>query len=109
MNVLFVSKEYPGRFAPLALELARTPGWRSEFICGKVRGPADEESVHLYQPEKPAKADAHFLSRLYDQQVRDAEAIYDAARSSCRRTPDIVVDAAGTGSCLPLRDIFRCP
>lgn len=109
MNVLFVSKEHPGRFAALARELAKSPDWHCEFLCEKVTDPAEAEGVHLYLPEKAGPRGAHFVTRLFDQQVRDAEAIYDAARSSCRRTPDIVVDAAGTGSCLPLRDLFRCP
>ncbi len=109
MNVLFVSKEYPGRFAPLARELAKLPDWRCEFLCNKVTEPSDETHVHRYVPERSGPKGAHFLTRLYDQQVRDAEAIYDAARSSCRYTPDFVLDAAGTGSCLPLRDLFRCP
>ena len=110
MNVLFVTKEHPGRLGPLAYELAKSPDWHSEFLCEYSAGPADAEGVHRYRPEK-AKAGhgPHFVTRLYDQQVRDAEAIYDAARSTCRRTPDVVVDAAGTGSCLPLGDLFRCP
>ena len=109
MNVLFVSKEYPGRLTPLALELAKTPGWHCEFVCGKVTDPARAEGVHRYTPEKANPKGPHFLSQLYDLQVRDGEAIYEAARSSCRRTPDVVVDAAGTGSVLPLRDLFGSP
>ncbi len=109
MNVLFVSKEHPGRLAPLAWELAKTPGWHCEFLCNKITNPARAEGVHRYEPEKAAAKGPHYLTRLYDLQVRDAEAIYEAARSSCRRTPDVVVDAAGTGSCLPLRDLFGRP
>src|SRR5262249_42545047 len=109
MNVLFVSKEHPGRLGPLAAALAKLPGWHCEFLCEKSDEPAESETVHRYRPERTGGRGPHFVTRLLDQQVRDAEAIYDAAGSSCRRTPDIVVDAAGTGSCLPLRDLFRCP
>lgn len=109
MNILFVSKEHPGRLGPLAAELAKLPGWHCEFLCEKSDAPAESETIHRYHPERLGGRGPHFVTRLLDQQVRDAEAIFDAARSSCRRTPDIVVDAAGTGSCLPLRDLFHCP
>jgi glycosyltransferase involved in cell wall biosynthesis len=109
MNVLFVSKERPGRFGPLARALARLSGWRCEFLCDAKSEPIERVSVISYLPEKVLGGRVHYLTRLFDQQVRDAEAIYDAARSSCRHTPDIVVDAAATGSSLPLRDLFRCP
>ena len=109
MNVLFVSKERPGRFGAMARQLASLPGWRCEFLCEESESPLPGVGILRFKPEKSPPEGAHFLNRHFDQQMRAAEAIYDAARSSCRHTPQVVVDASGTGASSTLRGLFGCP
>jgi glycosyltransferase involved in cell wall biosynthesis len=108
MHVLFVHQAYPAQFGHVARRLVADYGWECTFLS-RARAARDEGvRVLHYDVRGTAERAAHHTSRIFENSMRQAEAVYRAGRRVGRR-PDLIVGHSGFGSTLFLRDLFDCP
>ncbi len=113
VHLLFVHNNFPAQFGHLAAELVRRQGWRCTFVTQAQAQQGEQErevaGIELirYEPPTPPAPGADPLCRSFDDDVRQAEAVYHrlkAAGGSLR--PDLIVGHSGLGPTLFLPELF---
>jgi len=106
MHVLYVHPNFPAQFGPIALHLARTPGWRCTAVSEPTGGAVSRVEIIRYQRTGGARPENHFCSRSFENAVWNCDGIFRALAARPDIQPDLIVGHSGFGSTLFLRELY---
>ncbi len=118
MHVLFIHQAFPAQFGRLALELAKTHGWKCSFLIEDLSTcptPSQEmlRTLDLHRLVIPAgdKDDKPTpWPQIYGKFLGLAKAVYEGVRDRPALRPDLVVGHGGRGSpTMFLPEVVDCP
>jgi hypothetical protein len=98
MHVLYVHPNFPTQLGPIALQLARTPGFRCTAVSEPTGGAVSRVEVIRYQRAGGARPENHFCSRSFENAVWNCDGVYRALAARPGIRPDLVVGHSGFGS-----------
>jgi hypothetical protein len=107
VRILFVSTSYPGRLGALARALAGEEGHEVRFLCRQAVSdePTGRVVLEPYAETPGPGADTHAVTRDFEAQVQEADAVCEAMRD-LDWVPDVVVNQSGDGNALLARHAF---
>ena len=106
MQILFVHQDFPAQFGHIARHLAKTPGWRCDFVTEAASASLDGVRTIPYRISGGARETTHYFSRTFENAVWHAHAVHQACESAHDLRPDLVVGHSGFGSTLYLPERF---
>ncbi len=108
VDVLFVHANFPGQFALIAADLARTPRYRVFAIGSQTARSLPGVELATYEMPASRPRDVHAFAARFDVEGRRAEEVIYAANSLKLRgmTPRVIFVHPGWGESLPLRELF---
>lgn len=118
MHVLFIHQAFPAQFGRLALELARSHGWRCSFLVEALStcptpSPEMLERLEIHPIAVPDEHRDHSPApwpQIYGKFLGLCRAVYDAVRDRPDLRPDLVVGHGGRGApTVFLPGLLDCP
>jgi glycosyltransferase involved in cell wall biosynthesis len=106
MQILFVHQNFPAQFGHIAHHLARSRGWRCDFITEPTSASLDGVRTIPYKTSGGARETTHYFSRTFENAVWHAHAVFQASESVPDLQPDLIVGHSGFGSTLYLPERF---
>lgn len=106
MQILFVHQDFPAQFGHIAHHLAKSRGWRCDFVTEKTSGSLEGVRTIPYRISGGARETTHYFSRTFENAVWHAHAVYQACETVPDLNPDLIVGHSGFGSTLYLPERF---
>jgi glycosyltransferase involved in cell wall biosynthesis len=106
MQILFVHQNFPAQFGHIAHHLARSRGWRCDFVTEPTNANLDGVRTIPYQISGGSRETTHYFSRTFENAVWHAHAVYQACESVPDLDPDLIIGHSGFGSTLYLPERF---
>jgi glycosyltransferase involved in cell wall biosynthesis len=106
MRILFVHQNFQAQFGHIAQHLARSRGWRCDFVTEATSVSLDGVRTIPYKISGGARETTHYFSRTFENAVWHAHAVYQACDSVPDLRPDLIVGHSGFGSTLYLPERF---
>lgn len=106
MQILFVHQNFPAQFGHIAHHLAKSRGWRCDFVTEPTSARLDGVRIIPYRINGGARETTHYFSRTFENAVWHAHAVYQACEATPDLRPDLIVGHSGFGSTLYLGERF---
>jgi glycosyltransferase involved in cell wall biosynthesis len=106
MQILFVHQNFPAQFGHIAHHLAKSRGWRCDFVTEPTSASLSGVRTIPYQISGGARETTHYFSRTFENAVWHAHAVYQACESVTDLHPDLIVGHSGFGSTVYLPEQF---
>jgi glycosyltransferase involved in cell wall biosynthesis len=106
MQILFVHQNFPAQFGHIAHHLAKSRGWRCDFVTEPTSASLDGVRTIPYEISGGSRETTHYFSRTFENAVWHAHAVYQACGSVPDLDPDLIVGHSGFGSTLYLPERF---
>jgi glycosyltransferase involved in cell wall biosynthesis len=107
VRLLFVSTSYPGPLGAIACALADSGDHEVRFLCRQAiaEEPTGRLVLEPYADDREAGPDTHAVTRSFESQVKEADAVCEAMRELAW-VPDVVINQSGDGCALLARHAF---
>lgn len=106
MHVLFLHSNFPAQFGQVAVHLVRTRGFRCTFVSEQPSSQVSEIEQIQYRPASGARAENHYCSRTFENQVWRSHAAFETLKQRPDIRPDLIVAHSGFVSSLYLRELY---
>jgi glycosyltransferase involved in cell wall biosynthesis len=106
MHILFLHHNFPAQFGQVALHLVRTRGFRCTCVSEQPSSGIAEIDQVQYKPASGARAENHYCTRTFENQIWRTHAAFEALRKRPDIKPDLIVAHSGFVSSLYLRELY---
>ncbi len=106
MHVLFLHQNFPAQFGQVAVYLAQRLKYRCTFVSEKELADSPEIKQIQYQKTGGARAENHYCSRTFENQIWHSHSVYQTLKSRPDIQPDLIVAHTGFVSSLFLRELY---
>lgn len=104
-RILFIHRNCPAHFAPIAACLANSPNWQVYFLSAVSSAETEGITHYKYQIEGSASIQTHFAARAFENGVWSSAGVYHALKEFGEK-PDLIVSYSGFGSTLFASEIW---